>query len=90
VGDPVSIIYWDRVPQRFAALETKIARIADGTARIADPDRVIGPGDSGSGMYNSKGELVGNVWSVVNNGAGERLPWIEVGLLPAGIAEHVS
>ena len=41
-------------------------------------------------MYNAQGQLVGNVWSTLGTSSGERLPWIEVVLLPANIAQYVS
>lgn len=89
-GDKVSVLYWDDAHRRFAALETAILDIEGGVAEVADPSRVIGSGDSGSGMYNAQGQLVGNVWSVLNSGSGVRLPRIEVSLLPAGIGRYIS
>jgi hypothetical protein len=89
-GDPVSILYWEDTGHRLATLETTIARIESGVATVGDPDRLIGRGDSGSGVYDTQGRLVGNVWSIVAKSSGERLPWVVVGLLPAGIAQHIS
>ena len=52
-----------------------------------DPNAVREPFQD---VYNAQGQLVGNVWSTLGTASGERRPWIEVGLLPAGIAAHVS
>jgi hypothetical protein len=89
VGDPVSILHWDDANNRFATLKTKISRIDGDRARLDDPDRVIGPGDSGSSAYNARGELVGNIWSIGMTRTGRRLPWIEIALLPAGITQYI-
>ena len=89
VGSSIAIRYWDDVNNRFATLETKVSRIEGNRARLDDPERVIGPGDSGSGAYNGRGELVGNVWSIGMQSTGGRLPWIEIALLPAGVERYI-
>ena len=89
VGDSVSILYWDDANNRFATLETVISRIEGNRARLDDPERVIGPGDSGSGAYNARGELISNVWSIGMQRTGQRLTWIEIALLPADLAQSI-
>lgn len=89
-GDPVTIHYWDDAGQRFAALETTITEVTGDTARVADPDKIIGPGDSGDPVFNARGELVGNVWSIVYHYSGVRLPYAQVALLPAAIRGDVK
>ena len=86
----MSVLYWDDNEQRLASLDARILHVRERVAMVEDPQRVIGLGDSGSGVYNSQGELVGNVWSIVNTSTGERQPWIEFSLLPADIAQYVS
>jgi S1-C subfamily serine protease len=88
-GDLLTIHYWDDAGQRFAALETTITEVAGGTARVADPDNIIGPGDSGGPVFNARDELVGNVWSIVYHDSGARMPYAQVALLPAAIRDDV-
>jgi hypothetical protein len=89
-GDPVSLMHWDDARRQFALLETTISSVNGGLARIEDPEHALEPGDSGGAVYNVHGELVGNVWSIGISGAGQRLPWSEVALLPAGLGEYVQ
>jgi hypothetical protein len=87
-GDVVFVVYWDDARHQFAILETTVLNTSGWTV-AKDPDRVIGPGDSGGGVYNARGELVGNVQSILLEGEYQRLPWIKVALLPVGIQQHV-
>jgi hypothetical protein len=87
-GDPLSVVRWDRVRGEAARLETTVSSVNGGVIRIADPDCALRPGDSGGGAYNARGELVGNVWSVGMSTTGQRLPWAEVALLPAGAGQY--
>jgi len=89
-GDPVSVMHWDGARGQFALLETAISSVKGGLARIEDPGNALEPGDSGGAVYNVHGELVGNVWSIGMLGAGQRLPWSEVALLPTGLGEYVQ
>jgi hypothetical protein len=89
-GDPVSVMHWDDALGQFALLETTISSVKDGVARIEDPGHVLEPGDSGGAVYNTRGELVGNVWSIGMSGAGRRLPWSEAALLPVGAGKYVQ
>jgi hypothetical protein len=89
VGDPISIRYWDDANNRFATLETVVLHVAGNRARLLDAQQVIGPGDSGSGAFNAQGQLVGNIWSIGMQYTGQRLPWIEIALLPAGITQYI-
>ena len=88
-GAPVSVIFWDEVRGQFTLLETTISSVDGRVARIADPDRVLGAGNSGSGVYDTHGELVGNVWSIGMSELGRRLPWAEVALLPPDVEQYV-
>jgi hypothetical protein len=88
-GDAVTVAYWDEANRRMALLESTITRTDGRTARVRDLGRVVKPGDSGGAVYNARGELVGNVWSIGMSGRGQRLPWLEVALLPAGIGEDI-
>jgi hypothetical protein len=89
-GDEVSVVYWDDASARSATLVTTVSSTDGRVARVADPGQVIGSGDSGSGVYNARGELVGNVWSIELGELGRRVPWFEVALLPAQIEQHIS
>jgi hypothetical protein len=88
-GDAVFVAHWDDVRGRFALLETTVASVKGRVARIEDPGRTLQPGDSGGGVYNVRGELVGNVWSIGMSGTGQRLPWFEAALLPVGAGQYV-
>jgi hypothetical protein len=88
-GDAVSVVHWDDARSQFAILETTLSGVRDGVARIIDPEYALGPGDSGGAVYNARGELIGNVWSIGMSGTGQRLPWSEVALLPAGVGQYV-
>jgi hypothetical protein len=89
-GNPVSVMHWDGARGQSVLLETAISSVKGGVARIEDPGHALEPGDSGGAVYNARGELVGNVWSIGVSDAGQRLPWSEVALLPADVAKYVQ
>ena len=89
-GDAVTIAYWDPINGCLTMLESTISSTDGRTARVQDPGRVIKPGDSGGAVYNARGELIGNVWSIGMSIRGQRLPWLEVALLPAGIEQYIE
>jgi S1-C subfamily serine protease len=82
-GDAVGVSYWDDATNQFITLNTTVTNVDGGMARLDDPGAVINPGDSGGGVYNFDGELIGNVWSIVTYADGSL--GIDVALLPAGI-----
>lgn len=88
-GDVVFVVYWDDARHQFAILETTVLNTSGWTV-AKDPDRVIGPGDSGGGVYNARGELVGNVQSILFEHGYQRLPWFKVAPLPAGVQQYVG
>ncbi len=89
-GDAVTVAYWDEANRRMALLESTITRADGRTARVEDPGRIVKPGDSGGAVFNARGEMVGNVWSIGMSARGQRLPWLEVALLPAGIGHYIQ
>jgi hypothetical protein len=88
-GDAVTIAYWDSINGCLATLESTLSMTDGRTARVQDPGRVIKSGDSGGAVYNARGELIGNVWSIGVSTWGRRLPWFEVALLPAGVEQYI-
>ena len=88
-GDAVTIAYWDPINGCLATVESTISMTDERTARVKDLGRVIKPGDSGGAVYNARGELIGNVWSIAISTLGRRLPWFEVALLPADIEQYI-
>jgi hypothetical protein len=87
-GHWLSVSYWDETRSRLARHDFQIVQIKDGIVRLADPDRIIRPGDSGGGAYFN-GKLVGNVWSINLDSARRPLGSFNVALLPAQVRSYV-
>ena len=81
-GDRLTVCYWDDARNRLAQQDFKIVRIKDGVATLADPGRVINPGDSGGGAF-FEGRLVGNTWARQTDPDGNPLGAFDVALLSA-------
>ena len=62
-GKWLTVDYWDEASQRLARGNFQITKLEQGVATLADPLRLIRPGDSGGGAYLN-GQLVGNTWSI--------------------------
>ena len=58
-----------------------IRHFKHGLAKLADPDRLIRPGDSGGGAFFDN-QLVGNTWSIDMDPAGNSLGAFNVALVP--------
>ena len=54
-------------------------------ATLADPVRIINPGDSGGGVFFN-GQLIGNTWSYNADVNGNPLGSFNVALVPAQVA----
>jgi hypothetical protein len=57
---------------------------------ILCPEGVPQPRDSGSPLLNPRGELIGNLWSIVYARPGMRLPYAQVALLPPAIESEAK
>jgi hypothetical protein len=89
IGSWLTVNYWDDKTQRLAQRDFQIIQIEDGIARLADPDLVINPGDSGGGVYFN-GKLVGNTWSINLDSAGHATGSFNVALLPSQVRSYVK
>jgi hypothetical protein len=83
-GDRLTVCYWDDARERLAQQGFEIVQIKDGVATLADPDRVINPGDSGGGVF-FEGRLVGNTWAMRADSHGNPTGTFDVALLPAQV-----
>jgi hypothetical protein len=84
-GDWLTVNYWDNATQRLATRDFQLIKTANGIATLADPDRIINPGDSGGGVF-FKGQLIGNTWSINTDVNGNLLGSFNVALVPAQVA----
>jgi hypothetical protein len=84
-GDWLTVNYWDDANQRLAVKAFQLIKTANGVATLADPDRVINPGDSGGGVFFN-GQLIGNTWSYNADMNGNSLGSFNVALVPAQVA----
>jgi hypothetical protein len=84
-GDWLTVNYWDNADQRLAAKDFRLIKTANGVATLADPDRVINPGDSGGGVFFN-GQLIGNTWSYNADVNGNSLGSFNVALVPVQVA----
>ncbi len=94
IGDPevldqlaegawLMVDYWDEANQRLAHGNFQITKLGQGVATLADPLRLIRPGDSGGGAYLN-GQLVGNTWSIyADSGTRQPAGQFNVALVPA-------
>jgi len=83
-GDRLTVCYWDDDGGRVVQQDFEIIRIEDGAATLADPDRIINPGDSGGGAF-FEGRLVGNTWAMHADSKGNPTGTFDVALLPAQV-----
>ena len=83
-GDRLTVCYWDDDGERVAQQDFEIIRIEDGVATLADPHRIINPGDSGGGAF-FEGRLVGNTWAMHADSQGNPTGTFDVALLPAQV-----
>lgn len=77
----LTVTYWDNVNQRLATKSFQLIKTANGIATLADPERVINPGDSGGGVF-FEGRLIGNTWSYNADTKGNALGSFNVALVP--------
>jgi hypothetical protein len=84
IGDRLTVCYWDDDWERVAQQDFEIIRIEDGVATLADPARIINPGDSGGGAF-FEGRLVGNTWAIHADSRGNPTGAFDVALLPAQV-----
>jgi len=86
IGDRLTVCYWDDDGERLAQQDFAIIRIEGGVATLADPDRIINPGDSGGGAF-FEGRLVGNTWAMHADSDGHPTGAFDVALLPAQVQD---
>jgi hypothetical protein len=84
-GDWLAVDYWDDTANRFAQQNFQIIQVVDGIATVADPQRLINPGDSGGGVYFD-GKVIGNNWSM-NAKDGKSVGTFNVALLPTSVMD---
>lgn len=84
-GDWVRVNYWDDTANRFAQQRFQIIQIENGIATVADPQRLINPGDSGGGVYFD-GNVIGNNWSM-NAENDKSIGTFNVALLPPHVVD---
>jgi V8-like Glu-specific endopeptidase len=87
-GNMLAATYWDDANNRYAAGNFRITAIANGVITLDDPNLIINPGDSGSGVYFND-ELVGNIWSINADAEGNPLGSFNVALLPPQVVNRV-
>ncbi|HPH98466.1 MAG TPA: RHS repeat-associated core domain-containing protein [Anaerolineaceae bacterium] len=69
-GDIVEIIFFDDMNSKITSIQGTISDVSNlkiGAITVITPINVINKGDSGGGVYFN-GLLVGNIWSVKNDG----------------------
>ena len=85
----MTVLHRNRAGGRTLTLTTEVYKMEAGRVIILlDSSADIELGDSGGGVFNSQGELIGNVWSFVVFDDGSR--GIAVDLLPPDIEEHIE
>lgn len=80
-GAWLTATYWDNSATRTVQHDFQITQIDRATVKLADPGRLINPGDSGGGVYFNN-ELIGNIWSIDTDRQGDALGVVNVALLP--------
>ncbi len=81
IGMWLKISYWDDTTSQVVQRDFQISQIQGGVAKLADPDKRINHGDSGGGAF-WRGQLIGNIWSIDGNEAGNALGLFNVALVP--------
>jgi hypothetical protein len=84
-GDWLTVNYWDNARQQLAVKDFRLIKTVNGIATLADPERVINPGDSGGGVFFD-GHLIGNTWSYNADVSGNPLGSFNVALVPQQVA----
>jgi hypothetical protein len=88
VGNTLSVSCWDKSRLHLTQHDFRIIQINQSIIRLADPDRLIRPGDSGGGAFlNNK--LVGNVWSINLDSNLQSSGSFNVALLPSQVRSYV-
>ena len=87
-GKWITVNCWDDNTQGITRRDFQIIQVKDGIARLADPDRVIRPGDSGGGAYFN-GKLIGNTWSINLDSTNHPAGSFNVALLPTQVHSYV-
>jgi hypothetical protein len=83
-GAWLEVDLWDDAHQRFGRASFQIKHIEQGVATLADPRRLVRPGDSGGGIY-VEGKLIGNTWAMFADPEnGRPTGTFNVALLPTG------
>ena len=85
VGTWLTTHYWDSTAGQVAQHSFQIIQVKDGVAKLADPDRLIKPGDSGGGAF-FENRLIGNTWSIDTDGDGHVLGTFNIALVPFQVA----
>ncbi len=86
VGVCLTISYWDDATGRVVQHDFQITQIKNGIAKLADPNKTINHGDSGGGAF-WRGQLIGNIWSIDGNEAGNALGLFNVALVPTPVSQ---
>lgn len=87
-GNWLSVNYWDEDHSRLAQHNFQISEVKDSLIQLADPDRLIQPGDSGGGAYWD-GKLIGNIWSINLDSDHQPMGSFNIALLPAQVRSYV-
>ena len=80
VGAWLTISYWDAAAGKIAQRDFQITQLRNGVVKLADPTKYINHGDSGGGAL-SQIPLIGNIWSIDTDGAGNALGRFNVTLV---------
>lgn len=83
-GARLTVKYWDEDSGCFAEKDFRVLKVKNGVATLADPDRVINPGDSGGGAFLGSA-LVANTWSIYTDAQGKAVGLFDVALLPTEV-----
>jgi hypothetical protein len=86
VGASLMISYWDDAAGKVVQGDFQVTQVKNGIAKLADPDKRINHGDSGGGAF-AQNQLIGNVWSIDTDGAGNALGRFNVALVPPRAAQ---
>ncbi len=81
VGSWLTISYCDDATGKIVQRDFQVAQLNNGTAKLADPDKRINHGDSGGGAF-WHGQVIGNVWSIDTDRAGNVLGQFNVARVP--------
>lgn len=81
-GALLSVHYWNDAAGAFAQRKFAVIRVGESTVTLADPDRIINPGDSGGGVFQD-GVLVANINAIYIDLERGPIGQFDVALLPA-------